>query len=201
MQYIQTDNDAVSMADGSRYIRDCSALRDLSVAMVVFPEAGTPWAEKEPFTGRIVSGEDYDTIMSIAQPIFDDALAEHTAPEPVVPPTADDVVAERSRRLAEGFDYDFGDARGVHHFATAESDMANWSEVTSLANALINLGDTTTTIDIITDTGPAQVTAQEWQQILVAAGAFRQPIFAASFVLQAMDPIPADFADDSYWPA
>ena len=32
-------------------------------------------------------------------------------------PKASDVIAERERRLALGFDYDFGDERGVHHIA------------------------------------------------------------------------------------
>jgi hypothetical protein len=56
-----------------------------------------------------------------------------------------------------------------------------------------------TPIDIVTDTGPVQVTATEWQQIIVAASQFGQPIWAASFALQAMDPIPENYQDDSYW--
>jgi hypothetical protein len=36
-------------------------------------------------------------------------------------------------------------------------------------------------------------------QVLVAAAQFRQPLWAASFVLQAMSPIPADYANDKYW--
>lgn len=119
-------------------------------------------------------------------------------PEPA-PPTANDVIAERRRRLALGFEYDFGDARGVHKIGTTDSDMEGWAEVTSYANALIASGDTTTTISIATNTGAADVTASEWQQVLVASAAFRQPIWHASFVLQAMDPIPADYADDKWW--
>lgn len=109
------------------------------------------------------------------------------------------IVAERERRLAVGFDYDFGDARGIHRIATAEQDMRGWDEVTKVANAMLALGDTTSTIGIVTETGPTAVTAVEWQHVLVAAGAFRQPIWSASFVLQAMDPIPADVTDSQYW--
>jgi hypothetical protein len=44
------------------------------------------------------------------------------------------------------------------------------------------------------------VKAIEWQRVLVAAAAFRQPIWTASFALQAMETIPADVTDDRYWP-
>jgi hypothetical protein len=111
-----------------------------------------------------------------------------------------EVIAERERRLALGFIYDFGDTRGEHRIATTDQDMKGWDEVTKIASALIALGDSTTTIDIVSETGPAQVTALEWQQVLVAASAFRQPIWAASFSLQAMSPMPANVTTDHYWP-
>lgn len=110
-----------------------------------------------------------------------------------------DVIAERERRLAMGVDYDFVDARGVHHIGTTPQDMIGWDEVSKLAQAAINLGAGSTPINLVTDTGPVVVTAIEWQQILVAAGQARQPIWAASFVLQEMSPIPDDFKSDGYW--
>lgn len=127
----------------------------------------------------------------------DGTFCPPTAP----PPTIDDVIAERTRRFAVGFDYDFGDDRGVHHIGTTPEDLAGWDEVTQLAAALIALGNESATIAVITDTGPAEVTAMEWQSVLVAAGAFRQPLWAASFALQAMTPeIPYDFdTNESYW--
>lgn len=109
------------------------------------------------------------------------------------------VQAERLRRLHLGFDYDFGDARGVHHIGTTEQDMEGWRDVIDYANALIDTGDTTTTINIVTDTGPASVTAPEWQAIMLFAAQIRQVLWARSFALQAMDPIPENFADDSHW--
>lgn len=110
-----------------------------------------------------------------------------------------DVVRERTRRLALGFSYNFGDARGVHRIGMTAADMAGWDEVSVAAQAAINLGAPNAPLNIVTDTGPVSVTAQEWQSILMAAAQARQPIWAASFALQAMQPIPSDFADDSWW--
>jgi hypothetical protein len=56
-----------------------------------------------------------------------DVLRGYGLPDPVV--TVADVVAERARRLALGFLYDFGDARGVHHIGTTLDDMNGWDEV------------------------------------------------------------------------
>lgn len=123
-------------------------------------------------------------------------------PAPTIPaPTADDVIAERERRLALGFDFDFGDARGIHHIGTTPDDMRKWmDEVTPFAQAYLNADQPAGEIEITTNTGKVVITAAEWQLILLAAGAYRQPIYSASFDLQAMDPIPADFADHSRWP-
>ena len=126
--------------------------------------------------------------------------ADPAAPEP--PPrviTVDDVATERTRRLALGFDYNFNDVRGIHRIGTTEADMRGWDEVTTIANAAINLSLPNTVINVVTDTGPAAITALEWQSILLAAAAFRQPLWAKSFLLQAMSPIPSDFTSDSYW--
>ena len=114
-------------------------------------------------------------------------------------PTAVDVQTQRARRLALGFAYDFGDARGVHHIGTTPDDMVGWRDVIDYANALIDSGDTTTKIAIVTDTGPAEVTAPEWQAIMLVAASVRQTLWAKSFALQAMQPIPGDYANDSYW--
>jgi hypothetical protein len=114
-------------------------------------------------------------------------------------PTASDVITERQRRLAAGFTYDFTDARGVHTIGTTEADMNGWDEVSKAASALVALGSPDQAISIVTDTGPCDVTAIEWQSVLVSAMQFRQPIFAASFVLQSSDPIPQDYTDDVNW--
>jgi hypothetical protein len=122
----------------------------------------------------------------------------------VVPavPGAEDVVAERERRLALGFDFDFGDERGIHRIGTSPDDMRKWmDEVTPLAQVYLNGGQPGSEITITTETGVAVITANEWQSILIAAAGYRQPLYAASFALQAMDPIPADYATNpAYWP-
>jgi hypothetical protein len=113
----------------------------------------------------------------------------------------EDVFRERDRRLSLGFDYDFGDARGVHRIGTTDEDRKGWQEVTDVSNAAINSGTPNVEITISTDTGSATITAQEWQSILMAAAAFRQPIWQASFVLTAMNPIPTAYTLDENWEA
>lgn len=118
---------------------------------------------------------------------------------PQYQPCEDDVILARERRLTSGFSFTFPDARGIHRIGTTESDMAGWREVTDIANARIATNDATP-IAIATDTGMAEVTPLEWMDIIKAAAAFRQPIWAASFALQAMNPIPSDYADgQKYW--
>ncbi len=128
---------------------------------------------------------------------LNDVLSRYGLRGPLV--TIDDVLSERTRRLALGFDYDFGDARGVHRIGTTDADMKGWDEVSKGAQAAINLGGGASEIAIETDTGPVTLTALEFQQVLVAATAYRQPIWLASFAIQKMTPIPADYADDSRW--
>lgn len=110
----------------------------------------------------------------------------------------DEVVTERERRLSLGFDYDFGDDRGVHRIGTSQQDMKGWDEVSKAANAMLALDDQST-ITIATETGSVQITAIEWQHILLAATAFRQPIWQASFALQEMSPMPEDVTSNELW--
>lgn len=110
------------------------------------------------------------------------------------------IIDERYRRLSSGFSYDFKDDRGVHQIGTTAQDLFGWDEVTKAANALVAIGSGTETISIVTDTGPVEVTAIEWLQIILVATSIRQPIWAASFALQEMDEIPTDFTDDKWWP-
>lgn len=109
------------------------------------------------------------------------------------------IEAERAKRLAAGFDFDFGGERGVHRIGTTEQDERGWDKVTKLASAYLAAAQPDAEIYIVTDTGPLSITAMEWQSVLIAAGVFQQPIYMRSFVLQAMNPIPQDIENEEYW--
>lgn len=150
-------------------------------------------AEADPVPdGKVVTGTTIERVNGVVSYVHTLADAPY--------PTVDEVVFERERRLAAGFDHDLGDERGIHHIGTTPDDMRKWvDEVTPISQAMINAGLSDSGIGISTDTGPVEVTAMEWQLILIAAGQQRQPIYQASFALQGMSPVPRDFANDSYW--
>ena len=113
--------------------------------------------------------------------------------------TPEMVQRERARRLAAGFDYTFADARGTHRIGTTAADLVGWDEVTTISNALIATGMGSQIIHVQTDTGPLDLTAIEWQSVLLASAQFRQPIWLASFAILAKAPIPADYASNIHW--
>ncbi|KRA05368.1 hypothetical protein ASD74_02410 [Rhizobium sp. Root564] len=118
------------------------------------------------------------------------------------PVTAEMLTFELDRRLSLGFDYDFEDERGVHHFGTTPADMTRWTqEVTPLAQAAMNMGEPDRQIGIKTETGATFVTATEWWRVLDAAAEWRQPLYAAYFMLKSLPQIPTDFATNTdFWP-
>lgn len=163
--------------------------------------------------------------VSVSEPVFDQGrwtagaamdipqgrwvdLRLHESPEAAVPPPVEDgqertltarhIYAERDRRLALGFDYDFGDDRGVHKIGTTEADLRGWNEVTTAFGAADKLS-IALTLTIMTETGPAQVNSAEWAAILLQSATVRQAIWAASFALQESDPIPDDYTNDIHW--
>lgn len=142
---------------------------------------------------RIVNGE----LVALTGGEVAARLAEEADAARFLLPTPAAITVERDRRLALGFEYDFGDARGVHHIGTSPADMVGWGEVSTYAGALLDMGDIATKIAIVTDTGPCEVTAPEWRAIEIAAATFRQPIWARSFVLQAL--LPTDYTADDHW--
>lgn len=132
---------------------------------------------------------------------FDHYVADENGDWVSPPVSVEALESERDRRLASApFEYDFEDVRGVHVIGTDEKDMEAWiKEVMPAAQARLALSDITP-IDIVTNTGPVSVTAMEWMAIISAGTSGRQEIWAAYFALIAMDPIPADYTDDKYWP-
>jgi len=127
----------------------------------------------------------------------DEEAAFEASRIPVLSP--DDVWAERDRRLALGFYYDFGDYRGVQQIGTTPNDMTGWSEVTTWANTKLALGETAAETAIMTNTGVALITPMDWFHILDVAATVRQNIWARSFILASMSPIPQDYTDGVYW--
>lgn len=95
------------------------------------------------------------------------------------------IYARREAGLASGFDHDFGTPRGIHRIGTTAADMKGWDEVTKGAQAKVNVGEGSFAILILTDTGPVEITAQEWFQVLSAAFSQRQAIWQHSFTLLA----------------
>lgn len=128
-----------------------------------------------------------------------DTYSNGTITKPIIDITSKQVIVERTRRLTLGFDYDFRDERGVHHFDTTEEDMKGWDTVDKSANAFVAVGIPDQPINLATGTGDVTITAIEWSSIMVAATLWQQPIWQSSFVLQSMDPIPQDYTDDGYW--
>ena len=129
-------------------------------------------------------GQDGEPVV-ISQPA--EPIVQEMAPRPLEDVKANlnqIVLIQRAQHLAAGFDYDFGDERGVHTIGTSDADMLGWDEVSKGATAAVLASQFDAPIAIVTDTGPAIVTALEWQHVLIAATAFRQPIWAASFALQ-----------------
>lgn len=115
---------------------------------------------------------------------------------PYVPPapTGDDVNAERQRRIIAGAVF------GGIHVTGRDEDIVNLTNLALAAQVRITGGDTTTLTtyrdgdNVDHDLTPPAMLAL-WQQASVRVSA----IYAASWALKAMNPIPADFADDSHW--
>ena len=64
------------------------------------------------------------------------------------PATAEELLAERARRLALGFDYGFADTRGIHRIGTTTGDMRGWDEVSTWANAMLNTNSPDATLTL-----------------------------------------------------
>lgn len=136
-------------------------------------------------------------------------VLELPAPPPLPAPSVDDlkrmVEVERDRRLSVGFDFDFGDTRGVHRFGTTGSDRFGWAEVEGLAAAALDIGQASLPIAVRTDTGDLTIAAHEWPAVRLAGALALQPVWQASWTIK--DEIvsglltdPAAIATHPAWP-
>ncbi|MDI6834496.1 MAG: DUF4376 domain-containing protein [Rhizobiaceae bacterium] len=112
-------------------------------------------------------------------------------PEPI---TGDDVNRERARRIVAGKVID-----GVY-VTGRDEDARNLTNLMLGAQLRITAGDTTPTtyrdgnnVDHVLS--PEQIVLL-WQQ----SAAYVSALYAASWALKALDPIPADYTADQYWP-
>lgn len=108
----------------------------------------------------------------------------------------DAINADRTRRIVAGKVID-----GIH-VTGRDEDARNLTNLALAAQLRISTGDTSTVTlfrdgdNVDHELAPLQVMSL-WQQ----SSEYVSALYAASWALKALDPIPADFADDSYWPA
>mgnify|MGYP003146514859 CR=1 FL=1 len=156
--------------------------------------SGSEW-QLEPIPARSPEPE-INAATPIPDPPEPDPLEEEVAPRS----NAQLLAQERDRRLAVGFSFDFGDHRGIHIIGTSADDMRGWDEVSQICDLIRRGVVDQPGIGISTETGVVEITPAEWDLVLAAAAAFRQPIWQASFALASMDPLPEDFTNDVWWP-
>jgi hypothetical protein len=116
--------------------------------------------------------------------------------EPPAPPVTGDVVnAERLRRIVAGKVVD-----GVHVTGTDE-DARNLTNLALAAQLRLAAGDmSTVTVYRDGDNFDHELTPLQVMSLWQQSSAYVSALYAASWALKALDPIPADFADDRYWP-
>ncbi len=114
--------------------------------------------------------------------------------EPYLPPVSSlDVNAERQRRLLAG-----KVINGVH---VTGDDARNLTNLALASQMRISAGDTSTITvfrdgwNIDHELSPPQIMSL-WQQ----SSEYVSALYAASWALKALDPIPSDFDDDRRWP-
>lgn len=125
-------------------------------------------------------------------------------PDPAPAPTAADVDAERDRRIEAGFIFD-----GVHYQSRAD-DRENIAGASTAALGALMAGaqpgdlrwhgGESDFVWIAEDNTTVAMDAQTVFAFGQAAMAHKQAHIFAARALKDEDPIPADFADDIYWP-
>ncbi len=117
--------------------------------------------------------------------------------EPPIPAaTSENVNRERSRRIAVGKVID-----GVH-VTGSDEDARNLANLGQIAKMMLDDGDTQT-VTIYRDAANIDhaLTPAEMVNLWRSSVSYVSALYAASWALKALDPIPADFAADDYWPA
>lgn len=125
--------------------------------------------------------------------------------EDAPPPTSDAIDAERDRRIANGFTF------GGKLYQSRPEDRENIAGASVAALAAITNGAEpedyrwhgggSDFVWIAADNSLTPMDAQTMFAFGQAAMAHKQAHIFAARALKDADPIPADYADDSYWPA
>ncbi|MEQ1407789.1 DUF4376 domain-containing protein [Neorhizobium sp. Rsf11] len=107
----------------------------------------------------------------------------------------DAINAERTRRIIAG-----KIINGIH-VTGRDEDARNLTNLALGAQVRIAGGDTTTLTTFRDgDNIDHDLTPQEIMSLWQQSSEYVSALYAASWALKALDPIPADFADDGYWP-
>lgn len=118
------------------------------------------------------------------------------APKVAAAPISDDVNAERRRRILAG-----KVINGVR-VTGSDEDARNLTNLALAAQVRLAGGDKTT-ITVYRDGHDKDhgLTPDTLLALWQAASAYVSALYAASWKIKAMTPIPADFADNKHWPA
>lgn len=115
-------------------------------------------------------------------------------------PKVREVVAERERRIEAGATLTVT-GYGPVQLAGDDATRADLQAQATAAQLYISSGNTTQAMQVRGSDGTVHtLTPAQMLELWSLGAAYIQGIFAASWALEAMDPIPADFAADSRWP-
>ena len=137
----------------------------------------------------LVDGERYDLAQEECDAFF-----------PPVPASSADVNAEHDRRALAGRVFT---VEGYGDIALEGSDRAQTVllALKDSARDLIDVGISSPLLRFTDRDNVTHTLTPRWTVELVNAGkAYMQALHDAKIALKAMDPIPADYADDSRWP-
>lgn len=132
-----------------------------------------------------------------------DATPEEAAQMPAAaPPTDDDVNAERARRILAGLTITVPGHPAPIRLTGDEQTERNLQSLAMAAQMRVAEGDTTTpTTWRDADNADHALTPPQLLALWSAAAAYVSAVYAASWALKDATPIPADYADNTHWPA
>lgn len=161
----------------------------------------TPYGPKagEPFDYTIDPNDDAPLADAIRKMVEEQAIeiASYVSPAP----TKDQVSAERERRLALGCSVTLSSGQGPIPVQTRdEVDHRNLLTLESQAMKAVIAGAPQTSFPFRdADDKTWSLTALEMMDMTAKVAAFGAGIFAKSWALKTMDPIPATYQADEWW--